>query len=464
MHVEGKSKSIQLPDIIYNMYIEVKLICFLLFIHYTYCKLNYHSGLLDVNLALREIQVLQKKNSSENINAIEKLKKRIRTLHPDYFSDDSSFTFSRDIITVSTKYRNFDCDLNEAIRHPNSTTYLTFAKLPDGLGNLVVQLVKAMAFANYKGWNFLGVQGSLKVSFGIREDDVLNFYFGNYEPLLTSKSLLRNESHVVYFGPSIRQQYRVIKQKAKNNTVYDVGSDRFELERYIAKYHPSESSRDEYVTNMTNKYISPNFLSHLRRNAACGVGKALSTIVREGIDQHLPNRIKVVAHIRTGDILLSSDYSYKRIPLQFYPLVFATIRRICPQCDFYAFTSVQHDAQLNDMKRLLSALKKVNATLYIDVDYSGNSTDKALNTIAHLASADILLAAKSEFSVVSAYLNPNCVIYPEYGANFKLHPWILLPYMSPTTMASDGLNKMLAVVEDMLPGCMKERLSHKMNK
>jgi hypothetical protein len=330
------------------------------------------------------------------------------------------------------------------VTHNNSsTTYLTFKKLEDGLGNFVIQIIKAMAFTYYRGWNFLGVQGKLEISYrGNREDDILNFYFGNHVPLLTSRALFPNNTKVIALGASVHAQSSIVKFKTLKNVIYDLNTPRFELERYISKHYRGNTSlMHEFTKNKTNEYLSPAFLSHLRTNSLCGVNKALAMVKRNELDQESSSAITVVAHIRIGDVFLNDAFAYKKIPLHFYPLLFALIRKICPLCKLYAFTSVQHDTQLKSIHAFKLSLQKENVTLYIDKEVSSkSSTDEALNAIAHFSTADVFITAKSEFSMIAAYLNPNCVLFWPYGAHSPLQDWMVLPYAGPQRLT--GLNAM----------------------
>ena len=423
------------------------------------------SPLVDISATLRKIESLQHANQSKDAYTIKSLQDLVRSVNPDFITNEVTPSTSTDIEKVSTTYRNLGCDLAAAIRHRNSTTYLTFKKLEDGLGNFVVQLIKAMAFTYHRGWNFLGVQGNLKVSFGNHEDDILNFYFGNHTPLLTSRSSFPNNTNVISLGLKRHQHSAIInKRNTDKRVIYDIHTTRFELEHYINKHHKPTDQEDLYafIKNRTNQYISPPFLAHLRSNALCGVNKALSMVKREKIDQEPPGAIKVVAHIRMGDVMLNTDFTYKRIPLQYYPKIFLLIRKLCPLCKLYAFTSVQHDNQLKSIQPYTSALEKMGVTVYVDKEFSQNSTNEALNTIAHFSTADVFLTAKSEFSVVSAYLNPNCVIYSTYAANAALYDWTVIPYVEWREMLNaDKIEEMLSVIETSLPHCLEQKLAHK---
>jgi hypothetical protein len=421
--------------------------------------------MMDVSETLRTIDRLHQMNKTHEAQI---LTKKLQRINPDFFANTTSLTTATaDVATLSTTYQHLGCDLVAATNHHNSTTYLTFRKLEDGLGNFVIQLIKAMAFTYYKGWNFLGVQGKLKVSFGNHEGDVLNFYFGNYVPLLTSRSSFPNNTKVRRIGSKISETSVIMTAKSKKNTIYNLDTSRFELEWYIDKKArttlPDDTLRNKFVINKTNEYISPEFLAHLRGNALCGVRKALSIVKRGEIDQEPSTAIKVVAHIRIGDVSLNPKFAYKSTPLQYYPLIFSVIQKICPLCKLYAFTSVQHDAQLRSILPFKKSLKRThNVTLYIDKEFSKSSTDEALNTIAHFSTADVFITAKSEFSMVSAYLNPNCIIYTTYAANFPLHDWMVLPFVPPGhELRQSYISDMMSMIESNLTHCLEKKFSHK---
>lgn len=54
-----------------------------------------------------------------------------------------------------------------------------------------------------------------------------------------------------------------------------------------------------------------------------------------------------------------------------------------------------------------------------------NVTAEAINTMAHMAVADVLLVAKSTFSIAAGYLNRKCVIVLS-KIYYALNEWIIV--------------------------------------
>lgn len=407
--------------------------------------------LFDVNYNLRE---MQKEHNLNHTRAVQMIYKRLQSSNPYFAQHSVESLLSGNISLASNAYSGSDCDLVSSVWNTQSTTYFTFQKLNDGMGNSVVQLIKALSFGYKKGWNFIGVRGNLRNSFGNNEVDALDFFFGNHSRLVTTQ--LPSMKQVDILG-KMRVISNIVLLDGAANTVYNLRIDRFELERYLSKHN---GAVEESIKRDFNSYFNVDFLHHFRRGASCGVEKALSIVKREGLNNAPPSAIRVVAHIRLGDAVLNDVFQYKRIPHQYYMMMFSSIRKICAHCRFYAFTSVQHQKQHRHMDPLIKSLQKINVTVYVDYEYSEQATDEALNTIAHFATADVFLAARSEFSVVSAYLNPNCVLYNQYQANFALNDWITLPYHDLNNMTN--VKKLINQVMEELPACLERKLSHKL--
>ena len=145
--------------------------------------------------------------------------------------------------------------------------------------------------------------------------------------------------------------------------------------------------------------------------------------------------IRVVTHLRMGDAATNPQFIAKTLPFSFYYKLFALIHRTCRQCVFSVFTSVQsptHRGMLQEFQRGLATLfqrEGIRVSLFVDQEYTPAATSDALDTLAHMTSADVLITAKSTFSHVAALLNPvGCVLFfPTSRRDVYLSDWIVLP-------------------------------------
>ena len=114
--------------------------------------------------------------------------------------------------------------------------------------------------------------------------------------------------------------------------------------------------------------------------------------------------------------------------LQSYFAVFETVRQLYPDAMLSAYTStVQPNSDYD--KNMVKQFTSRGIQLIIDSELGDvqSVTDRTLSTFSRLIEADILLVAKSSFSHVAGFYNPNCIIYEQYTGEFKLFWETYLP-------------------------------------
>mmetsp|Transcript_7129 Transcript_7129/g.11958 ORF Transcript_7129/g.11958 Transcript_7129/m.11958 type:complete len:157 (+) Transcript_7129:316-786(+) len=146
----------------------------------------------------------------------------------------------------------------------------------------------------------------------------------------------------------------------------------------------------------------------------------------------------------------------KIIPVMFYAKMFQLIRSFCSNCDFYIFTSVQEELYFKGLEPMQRELAAQNVTMFVDLEYAPSATDDALNAMAHFATADVFIMAKSGFSTVSSFLNPNCVIrFPALSSDASMPEWINLPKVKGATSVMDNIRVYMQYMEKNLPSCLQ---------
>jgi hypothetical protein len=175
-----------------------------------------------------------------------------------------------------------------------------------------------------------------------------------------------------------------------------------------------------------------------------------------------------------GDAATNPQFLSKTLPFSFYYKLFVLIHRTCKECTFSVFTSVQssvHYQMLQSFQLGLAELFKtegIHVSLFIDEEYTPGATDDALDTLAHMATADVLVTARSTFSQVAAVLNPNCVLFfPNSKRDVYLPHWLVLPLdrkakFSRKTQPAQGdvyEKKYLGIIEKDLAGCIQRAAS-----
>jgi hypothetical protein len=178
-----------------------------------------------------------------------------------------------------------------------------------------------------------------------------------------------------------------------------------------------------------------------------------------------------------GDTAENPQFLAKTLPPSLYLQLLSLISTstLCPPGTLFSvFTSVQSPGQrrmVQSFQRELEGLcgsQGVCARLYVDDEYTPGATADALDTIAHMASAEVLITARSTFSHVAAILNPHCVIFfPTSKRDVHLPHWIRLPLDRSAKLSAKTPEKerkvhekeYLSIIERGLSACLS-RATH----
>lgn len=206
-----------------------------------------------------------------------------------------------------------------------------------------------------------------------------------------------------------------------------------------------------------DSYYTPAFLNAIR----CDFAPALKRS-SVGVEAGQAEGVYVVAHIRTGDLVRSAGELSRRSSrmqnLESYFQVFDAIRKIYPQAHFFALSSTVNPHSKFD-QQLIREFSDRGVEIRIDSELGDveSVTSSTLDTFSLMATADILIMAKSSFSHVAGFYNPNCVIYEEYTGGFNLfwenslsHRWIALK--NDSYQAENAFK-----LEEKLPHCLMQR-------
>ncbi len=158
--------------------------------------------------------------------------------------------------------------------------------------------------------------------------------------------------------------------------------------------------------------------------------------------------ITVAVHVRIGDVVPFDDGSnWKWVPLNWYQHLLIHLRSTVPIARIHIFTSLlsMEERHANHTRVTLEAQHMFSAAGYqvhISDESSVNATADAYNVLSHFARSDILITAKSSYSIAAGYLNPNCVLYIPTNHQ-PLAGWIIVPedksYASIENIISDDL-------------------------
>lgn len=145
--------------------------------------------------------------------------------------------------------------------------------------------------------------------------------------------------------------------------------------------------------------LTPGFLDALRARVRGAVSPWFGQV-----DAFRPGVPRVALHVRRGNDVLSHGAGGMRFtPDAFYFLLARYIRTILPTADIHAWSSTEGRHSASDFDEYA----KRNITVHLDGD--------PMHAWAHLASAHVLVMAKSTFSHIPAMINPACVIYQPWN-------------------------------------------------
>ena len=316
----------------------------------------------------------------------------------------------------------------------NAKTHLAIIARGDGVGATIQQIVYAAAYALKRGWNFGGITEP-NDSHGVMKDLIMEYLFGNYENVLTKYKLRDVKApHVKISDIKALQTL-----KPDDTMVIDYQNGKFDLD--------SLGHLDDYLT--------PRYLQILRCSAYCHI---TSTMRKHSHFSSNTSTLKVVAHIRRGDVLLNDTSRITTDDIYFR--LFRAIHHIAPHAELHAFTStLQMSSIYIDM---IARYAAHNITLHVDSEESStfqndfDGTNAIKVAWAHFITADILLTSKSSFSTVPALFNSNCVLYQKFW-HLPLSQWIVLP-ISKDGIPSRKKQHWNRIFTQQLPRCIR-RLS-----
>jgi hypothetical protein len=141
-------------------------------------------------------------------------------------------------------------------------------------------------------------------------------------------------------------------------------------------------------------------------------------------------RIRIVAHYRRGDTDTTLRDFMATHPSWFFH-IFASLGHIFPGAMMHAFTSCWGPEMCHTMNAL-DVLEWEAHGITLHVDDEKHSTKETANqdwerAVAHMATADVFIMAKSALSNIAAYFNGNCVLRsPLDSQRAALSNWILV--------------------------------------
>lgn len=125
-----------------------------------------------------------------------------------------------------------------------------------------------------------------------------------------------------------------------------------------------------------------------------------------------PERFSVALHLRRGDVLPTNRGRFTKD--EYYLGIVKMIREVVPDADVQAFSSLEGFQNIENFK------------MYTENDITVHFEEHADVCVAwlNMIHADMLIMAKSAFSVVPALLNFQCVVYEPSDYLGKLEHWV----------------------------------------
>jgi len=127
--------------------------------------------------------------------------------------------------------------------------------------------------------------------------------------------------------------------------------------------------------------------------------------------------VNVAVHVRRGDVRASTPS--RGTPDDYYFWLMDVVREQAPDAHFHVFSedhthTFHADGEEADA---FDEYRRRGAHVHVNTE--------ARETLAHMAKANVLITAKSSFSYVAAFLNPNCVLQQSWKR--RLPDWVKLP-------------------------------------
>jgi hypothetical protein len=312
-------------------------------------------------------------------------------------------------LLVACNASKFHCQsystVEDLFYNKSSTTVVQLGGRNDGVGALVQHSLYLAAYVRYRGWSVGEVlrQLSCPSEHAIQKTLFLDFMFPNIYNISNATKSDQSLNVVTIESTQDLELLGTVK-----NTFYQIKAASFDLEAIASR------------KGLTlDDYFNPAFLAVMRNLTICSVKREL--FERSLFHKHGAKKLRVVAHIRRGDI--HAEDKSRWTPDAFFIGVLTAIRDLYPRAELHVFSSV------SDPLHNVTVWKPYWDTgvhVHITDEYLPTNTEQTVTALAHLMSADVFIMSKSSFSAMAAFYNPNCVLYtPFYHGHMK--NWIVLP-------------------------------------
>ena len=334
----------------------------------------------------------------------------------------SAIAFPCESLSMAQQAQNqscacFACDTTGGRK--NAITLFTQGK-QDGVGSVGTDIVGAAAIAARLGWRFggaIGSHGKAQRVHGTLFDPVFDMLFGNSDSVSphaapTEISLMPVNLNSVNGG--VRPWTKGPLSDAILQKYTGFLSPGFEGYFWLDQvYEPSQSNMDFFFT--------PDFRRELRRGASCGIRSEL-----QKRNKPSGGGLRIVAHLRRGDADFEGQRYVHELHDSWYFGIVDAMKNMVPNSTAVAFTSCFKEEQCRELRsKEVSKWKMHGIDLRVDSERSGDSaTDDFMSSFAEMASADVLVMAKSGFSHLAALFNPNCMIHNPNDYHNSLSSWI----------------------------------------
>jgi hypothetical protein len=160
--------------------------------------------------------------------------------------------------------------------------------------------------------------------------------------------------------------------------------------------------------DLADQEPSPKILAALR------IGN--TPIMKMPLVRFHPSDFNVAVHVRRGDVEPSARFRFTSA--EYYFWLMKIMRSKVPHAKFHVFSET---GKRDDYSKEFDQYRKLGATVHLDTE--------ALEALAHMARADVLVTAHSSFSYLAALFNPNCVL--DQGWKEPQPGWVGLPKRQP---------------------------------
>lgn len=305
----------------------------------------------------------------------------------------------------------------------------------DGLGQSMFHLVSAMALATGNGMNFGGL---LRGGHTSHDVDFVKTVLGMFNVSSTSRTK---------FFPDIEPKFDATfndpKELVKKIGSLKPGSNVLLDKKSFMGQTVGLDGLVGWNTPVLDSYLTPEFLQTLRAqirpnllqrplvwqhlggasgsstgNAVVAGGVAGLAAIVEADDSDDGDRPlggskkwqrtpRVALHLRRGDIIRDDVYT----PDWWYLMIVHHVRETFPDAEVHAWSTEGKEGP-----KEFDPLRKKNITVHLDGD--------PLDAWANMASADVMVMAKSAFSTIPGLLSTKCVIYESFYHK-RLRSWLV---------------------------------------